>query len=375
MTRHSLYILIAAVTLLASCDNRTANGGGGDTIRLKYSRLLTMVRHKGYTKVSVADPWHDGRPLHTYILVDRKDSARATSLPAGTVVYTPVKRSVIFNSAYCRLLQDLRAEEAIKGVCDLKYIINPQIQAGVRDGSIADCGNGLLPAIEKIIELRPQALLVPPFDNNGGYGKLEKIGIPIIECADYMEVSCLARAEWMKFYGLLFGRERQVDSLFNVMDTHYRSLRDMARRLPRGRSVITERKTGSVWYCPGGESTMGRLIADANGLYAFAGDKHSGSLALPFEKVLNEAGNSDVWMFTFDGSKPLSRSDLLAEYNGYKALKAFRTGEIYECNSAQKPYFDNIAFHPDYLLCDFILILHPQVKGKLRYYTRLVSSH
>ena len=50
--------------------------------------------------------------------------------------------------------------------------------------------------------------------------ELEKeLDIPIIECADYMETSALGRAEWMRFYGLLFGVAPQADSLFAEVDS------------------------------------------------------------------------------------------------------------------------------------------------------------
>ena len=68
------------------------------------------------------------------------------------------------------------------------------------------------PDIERIIDLRADAILLSPFENSGGYGRLEQIGVPIIECADYMETSALGRAEWMKFYGLLYGKEHEADS-------------------------------------------------------------------------------------------------------------------------------------------------------------------
>ena len=43
------------------------------------------------------------------------------------------------------------------------------------------------PDIERIMSLRPDALLLSPFENSGGYGKLSALQIPIIEAADYME--------------------------------------------------------------------------------------------------------------------------------------------------------------------------------------------
>lgn len=359
--------------LFLSCGTRTAHTeAGGDTLRLKYAQLLTIVKCKGYTQVKVADPWHTGKTLHTYVLVARADSAKTAHLPEGTIVYTPIERSVVFTTAHCQLLQYLHADDAITGVCDLQYILIPKVQQGARIGKIVDCGNGMSPMIEKIISLRPQAMLVSPFENSGGYGKLEEIGTPIIECADYMETSALGRAEWMRFYGMLFGCEHTADSLFHVVDSTYLSLSRMARQMPRGRSLLTERKTGAVWYCPGGRSTVGQMIADANGRYAFSDDRHSGSLALPFEQVLDKAGNTDVWVFKFNGSRLMSRADLLAEYHGYEGLHAFQKGEIYECNCTTTPYFEQTPFRPDFLLRDLIILLHPADKrlGKLKYYVK-----
>ena len=365
---------IGGLVFLSSCGSSTSpDVDGGDTLKLKYSQLLTIVKHERYVQVKVADPWNKGKTLHTYLLVPRADSSRAIHLPEGTVVYTPVKRSVVFTTAHCQLLQYLKSTDAIKGVCDLPYILIPDIQQRARSGKIADCGNGMSPIVEKIISLRPQAMLLSPFENSGGYGKLQQIDIPIIECADYMETSALGRAEWTRFYGMLYGQEHRSDSLFHVVDSTFQSLRNMAKMLPQGRSIITERKTGAVWYCPGGRSTVGQMIADANGRYAFANDRHSGSLALPFEQVLEKAGHTDVWAFKYNGNHPMSRADLLAEYHGYKGLHAFCAGEIYECNCSTIPYFEQVPFRPDFLLRELIILLHPNVKtlGKQRYYVHI----
>lgn len=95
----------------------------------------------------------------------------------------------------------------------MKYIKLPVIQDGYRNGTVTDCGDGMNPDMEKIIDLHPDAILLSPFENSGGYGRVEKLNIPIIECADYMETSALGRAEWMRFYGLLFGVVSKADSL------------------------------------------------------------------------------------------------------------------------------------------------------------------
>lgn len=358
--RLTFCFLLWAVALLSSCGSRKIDrpSGDGDTIRFTYASQIAAVRYKDYTVVTLKNPWRAGQVLHTYVLVNRADSARVKNLPHGTVVYIPVQHSVVFTTAHCQLLEYLHSGDAIVGVCDLKYILIPTIRQRVENRKIIDCGEGMTPAIEKIIDLHPQALLVSPFENSGGFGKLDKLDIPIIECADYMETSSLGRAEWMKFYGLLYGCEQRADSLFAVVESNYNRLKAIARKMSLGRSVLLERKTGSVWYCPGGQSTIGRMIADANARYVFSADAHSGSLTLPFETVLDKAGDSDVWLIKTFGEKMSSKKDLLAEYQGYSALKAFKTEQIFVCNTAGRPYFEETPFRPDYLLEELIGILH-----------------
>lgn len=369
------FVLFIPVFLMSfSCTSKSSNSqNGGDKLNFIYAENISIIKYRHYTLASIKDPWHNGKLLQKYILISHADSSKTKNIPEGIIIYIPLRRSVIFTSAHCRLLSYLHAVGQIRGVCDLKYILLPEIKNAVKNGSIINCGDGMAPMIEKIVSIKADAILLSPFENAGGFGKLETIGIPIIQCADYMEQSALGRAEWMKFYGLLFGRERQADSLFSEIDSTYEHLKAKAIKLHRGRSLLLDRKTGNVWYCPGGKSTIGRIIADAKGSYPFSNDLHSGSLPLSAEQVLNIAANSDVWAFKYDGGIPLSRKALLSEYFGYSELKAFKTGRIYECNSRLRPYFDEVPFRPDYLLREMILLLHPGIKGlgNLRYYDKM----
>lgn len=390
------------VLLVVACQGgKTASGEGGDTLQMKYAELLTIVKHNdgAYTEAIIENPWKKGTTLHKYILVPKgkegdetvarlKDDIRENAtLQMGShcdIVRTPLESNVVFTAPHCQLMYELGCKNAITGVCDKGYINIPDIKERVKlsdgkastsdtDKVIIDCGSSMQPDIERIIALKPGGLFISPFENSGGYGKLDKLHIPIIETADYMETSPLGRAEWMKFYGLLFKSEERSDSLFSSIEKEYLALKAEAAKLPQGLSILTERKMGSVWYVPGGKSTMGILLKDANAKYIFADDTHSGSLAYGPERILSKGTQIDVWAFKYFGGKALSKSDLLAEYEGYKALKTFNQNSIYQVDTSTQPYFELTSFHPEILLREFIILAHPKATqfGKLRFYQHL----
>lgn len=390
------------VLLVVACQGgKTASGEGGDTLQMKYAELLTIVKHNdgAYTEAIIENPWKKGTTLHKYILVPKgkegdetvarlKDDIRENAtLQMGShcdIVRTPLESNVVFTAPHCQLMYELGCKNAITGVCDKDYINIPDIKERVKlsdgkastsdtDKVIIDCGSSMQPDMERIIALKPEGLLISPFENSGGYGKLDKLHIPIIETADYMETSPLGRAEWMKFYGLLFKSEERSDSLFSSIEKEYLALKAEAAKLPQGLSILTERKMGSVWYVPGGKSTMGILLKDANAKYIFADDTHSGSLAYGPERILSKGTQVDVWAFKYFGGKALSKNDLLAEYEGYKVLKAFNSNSIYQVDTSTQPYFELTSFHPEILLREFIILAHPKATqfGKLRFYQHL----
>lgn len=403
-----LYILLCGATaalLMAACQGgktAAADAEAGDTLEMKYAKLLTIVKHGDgeessdaaegidyqYVEAIIANPWKAGTMLHRYILIPKGKEGdktvamlakrRSTGARCTTdTVRTPVESNLVFTAPHCQLLTELGCQNAITGVCDKDYINIPDIKSRAQaDAKVAhpimDCGSSMQPDIERIIALHPEALLISPFENSGGYGKLDKLRIPVIETADYMETSPLGRAEWIKLYGLLLGSSK-ADSLFSAIEKEYLQLKAEAAKLPLGLSILTERKTGNVWYVPGGKSTMGILLRDAHARYIFADDTHSGSLSMSPEQIIAKGNQVDVWAFKYFGGNALTKQDLLAEYQGYQALKAFQTGTVYETDTSCEPYFELTSFHPEILLREFIILSHPEAGdkfGKLRFYKK-----
>lgn len=373
----SAYI-VTWVLLLSACGGGSKTSSlqaEGDTIRMKYSSLLQIVKHADYTVVTIRNPWDTLKVLHTYLLADREKTL-PEHLPEGTVVRTPLQKSVIYSSVHCSLWSELDELKGIGGVCGLEYIKLPQIQEGCRNGSIVNVGNSMNPDIERIIDLRPDAILLSPFENSGGYGRVGKLNIPIIECADYMETSALGRAEWMRLYGLLLGKEAQADSLFAGIEKEYLTLTQQVKSQNLKRpTVISEMKNSSAWYIPGGNSTMGRLYQDAGADYVFAYLSNSGSVPLAFETVFDRGGNADIWLIKYNQPQDKTYSELERDYAPYARFKAFQDRKVYGCNTDHVPFYEESPFHPELLLKDLIKIFHPELLPDydLKYFSNLAE--
>ena len=169
---------------------------------------------------------------------------------------------------------------------------------------------------------------------------------------------------------MLTGKENTADSLFAAIEHNYKTIVNENNKQKKHPKVLTERVTNGVWYCPGGNSSMAKLIKDAGGKYIFADNNQSGSLNLSPEMVISKSTDADVWLFIYYGNRPLTRNELAAEYSGYKTIKAFKEGNIYECNGKTSTYFEEISFRPDFLLEELTHILYSP-NSTLRYYKRI----
>ena len=353
-----LIALSAVLLLLCSCFR-----GGKAEMALNQqdsiitaARLLSMQRTADYTLVTVADPWKGG-VLHRYVLVPASAQLPA-DLPEGTVVRTPVKNALVYSSVHTSLMGELDALDAVRGVVDKQYFIDSAIVNGVNAGTIADCGNSMNPTVEKVIDMQPDAILLSPYQD-ASYGQIATLDIPIIECADYLEYDPLGRAEWMKFYGELVGRQAEADSLYNVVTNDYNQVREAAAGAKSRPTVVTEMVISGVWNVPGGQSYMARILTDAGGRYLWADDKNTGSLALDFNQVLAVAQDADYWFIKWTNINTLK--DLQGAYDLNKEMAAFKNKRVYVCDTDKTRFFDRIPFHPEVLLREFAAILHPEL--------------
>jgi iron complex transport system substrate-binding protein len=175
-----------------------------------------------------------------------------------------------------------------------------------------------------------------------------------------MERSALARAEWVRFYGRLFGRAAEADSLFRRVEHDYLALASLAKAAQTRPRMICEVPHSGYWFLPAGQSTMGQLYKDAGADYLFADLQGAGSISLGIERVLERAVTADVWLIKNHGA--LSRQQLTTDYPALRRIPA----HIFFCNLATSNYYEETPFHPELLLENLIALLHPELGIKAR---------
>ena len=342
------------------------------TDTVQYAKGFIVEHFADYISVKVRDPWDSTRLLQHYLLVEKNKEVPA-DLPKGTLIRTPIQRIAVYTSVHASIIEQLGEVNSIVGVCEAKYIDSKIIQEKIRKGQVSDLGEATAPNIERIIDIGTEILFASPFQN-AGYGAAEKLGIPILEGADYMEAHPLGRTEWIRFYGMLFNKANIADSIFKETENRYLTLKEIVEKAHLRRpKLLVERKYGSSWFLPGGESYIANLYKDAGADYIFKDIPGGGSVPYAFESVLEKALHADIWLFKFYQERPFTYADLKAEYAPYTNFDAYKKQQIFTCNTAFTPFYEEVPMHPDYLLRDLIQIFHPELieKTPLRYFSPL----
>ena len=355
-------LCLLLLSFLLSCGHKKAHetDNGTSVVRFQYATLIRIVRCSHYDVAEIRNPWDSTRLLHRYILLSHTDSL-PQNLPTGTVLRIPLRRVVLGSSVHSALCRDLHVEKQVCGLCDVRYIMSGYWKEALRSGRVEDMGSAMNINGEKILDSSCDAVFLSPYEN-GTYGAVEKTGVPIVECADYMEVSPLARAEWMRFYGILFGKAAEADSLFFSVRDNYLRIKAGNMAASSKPEVFMDLPYSAVWYQPGGGSTIGRLIQDAGGRNAFARYGQSGSVPLSFEKVLGTARNAGVWLIRYSHPQELTYASLREENEGFSHFKAWKDRRVWGCNLQKKAFYEETPFRPDVLLEELSRIFHSDGK-------------
>ena len=333
------------------------------TTRLEYAKNVEITEENEATRVRVIEPFKGAQQSLEYLFVP-KDSELPANVNGATVIRTPVTTMVCTSTTYLPYLEMLNSADRLVGFPSTKYISSNMLVERVQSGKIVDLGRDSNINIELLLDLDPEVVLtytVAGLSSNDN--QINKSGIPVVIGAGYLEEEPLGRAEWIKFMALFLGKEKEADSIFNVIKKNYEEVVAAVDSVKDKPTVFTSTVYKDVWYMPGGNSWAGKYFNTAKADYIWKDQPESGSMELSFESVYDEAFNADFWIGT-DGYS--SFSSLIQADVRYQNFDAFKNKQVYSYNKRISPsgandYFESGIARPDLVLKDIVKILHPHL--------------
>ena len=255
--------LLLSLVLLASCTSRSHSAGPGG---MEYAL------------------WFDVQDNQAII------HSPYGAAPDTLTINEPMHSIVCMSSSYIGFLDALGCDSVVTAVSGLAYVQDPEVLE-----QAVDVGYDAALDYETILKLRPELGLTsavsaaePPY-----LQKLRDLGIRTAIIHEHLESHPLARAEYIKFFGLLTGRKELSDSLFADIRDRYLSL---VCDTDTPKKVLVNIPYADQWYIPGGDNYMTRLISDAGGEVLGAIPGRFESSVISVEKAFEYAQEADFWL-------------------------------------------------------------------------------
>lgn len=294
-----------------------------------------------------------------YALVPR--GVEAENIPADyTVIETPIRSVICMTSLQLSNFIKLEELDAVVGITSTRHLFNKKINDRLKEGSIHKIGIEGNFDNEVIMSVNPDLILISPF-KRGGYDALKEVGIPLMPHLGYKEMTPLGQAEWIKFVGLLLGKEDKANEQFAAIKKRYNELKELTGRVTKRPVVFSGELRGGNWYAVGGRSFLAQLFKDAGADYFLKDDERSGGVTLDFETVYSQAAGADYWRIVNSYQGKFSYNTLKEEDARYVDFKAYKEKGVIYCNMREKPFYESMPTEPEVVLADLIQIFHPQL--------------
>lgn len=357
--------LLSFVFLFLSCKKEQAETTVSEKAEnsIKHAKGLEIYNYKGYSVVKVKHPWPNAENGFTYILKE-KNGIVPDSLQKYTTVSVPVQSIIVTSTTHIPSLEMLGVENTLVGFPHTDFISSEKTRALIDAGKVKNLGQNESINTEVAIDLSPEVIVGFSIDsNNKTFNNLEKAGMKVLYNGDWTEQTPLGKSEWIKFFGALYGKNKEAVDVFNKIEKDYTEAVVLAKKATIRPTALSGGMYQDTWNLPQGDSWAALFLRDANINYLWKDTKGIGSLALSFEKVLEKAQNADYWF----GPGQFSTLKELQDTNPhYAQFKAFKNKNVYSFTAKTGAkggviYYEQAANRPDLVLKDLIKITNPDV--------------
>lgn len=331
---------------------------------IKYAKGFDIINEKDTKKLLIKSAYQNSKELFSYQILN-KDKKGARKALIDQEILVPINRIVVTSTTHIPMIELLNEEASIVGFPNSNYISSEKTRHLIDKGNITEIGKESSLNTEILLDLHPELVVgfgVSSVDKT--LTSIQKAGINVIYNGDWLEESPLGRAEWIKFFGVLFDKEKQADSIFKIIETDYLAVKKLALKSGEKATILSGAiMSKDIWNLPAGKSFEAQFLQDANLNYLWKDTKGKGSLSLSFESVFDKAATADFWIspgyFT-------SKKQLLESNNLYTKFKPFQNDQIYTSTTKKGItggviYYELAPTRPDLVLKDIVKITKPDL--------------
>lgn len=330
---------------------------------ISYAEGFTIEHRDDYDIITISNPWPGADRTYKYAL-----ATKGTTVPEAkdmdAVLEVPLEKIVVTSTTHIPSLEMLGVENKLVGFPNTDYISSEKTRKLVDEGSVKELGKNEDLNTEVLIELQPQAVITFAVEgSNKALTLMSKTGIPVLYNSDWTETHPLGKAEWIKFFGALLGKQKEADSIFKSIEKNYQAAKAIAATSTSKPTVLSGAMYKDIWYLPQGDSWAARFINDANGAYVWSDHTGTGSLSFNLETVLEKGVNAEVWI---GPGQFTSKAQMIEMQPAYGEFDAFKNDKVFSFTTKKGPtggvlYYELAPNRPDIVLKDIIKILHPEL--------------
>ncbi len=332
----------------------------------KYAEGFAITHNENFKVLTINNPWPKAEKEYRYALVPKNVASKITlnKDEFDGIITIPIEKIVVTSTTHIPALELLEVEETLVGFPGTDYVSSLKTRTRIDNESIRELGKNEGINTEVLLELQPNVVIGYGIDgNNKTFETIKKAGIPVIYNGDWVEKSALAKAEWVKFFGVLYNKEKVANTIFDSIEKNYQEAKALASKVESQPTVISGAMHKDTWYLPNGTSPEAQILKDANVNYLYSETTGSGSLALNFETVFEKAKHAELWL----SPSYYTSMEALEKANAhYTKFDAFQNKKIYTfSNTTGKTggvlYYELGTARPDIVLKDIIKICHPEL--------------
>lgn len=326
------FIIMMCCVFLCACgtsEKTSENVSSENQMKLEYAEQFSVYYlDDGCCEVDIADG-------QKFVIVPENVTAPQTDSDV-TVIQQPVRNLYVSASSSMDLFDGIGVLDEVKMTSTkLSDWSLPSVRDALENGNMTYVGKYSTPDYETVISencgLALESTMI--YHSPETKEQLESLGIPVMVERSSYESHPLGRLEWIKLYGLIMGREKEAEELFNEKMKIFGEV-SADTDIPEN-----ERKTVAFFYITANgyanvrkpNDYISKMIELAGGRYIFdendidAEENALSTMNMDIESFYQKAKDADyiIYNSTIDGepeniSQLIEKNELLADFRAVK---------------------------------------------------------